>query len=99
LVANKPVAAKNTGVAHLDGHGLLDTDMGGSDSLNGLRVWCGDGRGGFTLEIVPLDHGVRGLNGDGSTDIVTTRFTSSQGEHSGFEVLFWQDCHTQGGQK
>jgi hypothetical protein len=91
--------AGHAGVADLDGDGHLDVHVGGGERFNGLYVYLGDGRGGFALEIIPLDHGVGGmnsfavgdLNGDGATDIVTARHSSSQGEHSGFEVLYGQD--------
>ena len=94
--------AGHAGVADLDGDGHLDVHFGGADKFNGLRAYLGDGSGGFTPEIVTLDHGVGGmnsfavgdLNGDGGPDIVTTRYTSGKGEFSGFEVLFMAGCKT-----
>jgi hypothetical protein len=88
--------AGHAGVADLDGDGYLDVHMGGASRFDGLRVYLGDGSGGFRQETVPLDHGVGefntfavfDLNGDGGLDIVTNRFTSSRQQYSGFEVLF-----------
>jgi hypothetical protein len=88
--------AGHTGVADLDGDGNLDIHVGGWDRFDGLHVYLGDGRGGFMLENIPLDHGVGefntfaigDVNKDGSMDIVTNRHTSYRGDSSGFEILF-----------
>ena len=60
---------------------------------------AGDGRGGFTMEWVYLDHGVGGMNsfavgdvdGDGLADIVTQRYEGGQSESPGFDVLWGRE--------
>lgn len=91
-------SAEHAGVADLNGDGYLDIHLGGAAMFNGLRVYLGDGRGEFLPAHLSLDHGVGGMNGlavgdlnsDGVPDIVTSRYTSSQGSNAGFEVLFGQ---------
>lgn len=84
------------GVDDLDGDGNLDIHVEGREWFDGVRVYLGDGHGNFTPEIISLDHGTGGLNSfavgdlnqDIYVDIVTSRYTSSFRDNSGFEVLF-----------
>lgn len=88
--------AAHAGVADLNGDGYLDIHVGGGQYFNNLLVYLGDGTGDWFKQVIPLDHGVGGLNsfavadlnGDGAVDIVTTRYTEEDGANSGFEVLY-----------
>ena len=88
--------AGHAGVADLDGDGHLDVHVGGAERFDGLYVYFGDGKGGFTREWVYLGHGVGGMNsfgvgdldGDGLMDLITPRYESSHGQFNGFEVLW-----------
>jgi hypothetical protein len=92
----EPRFGYSVGVADLDEDGHLDVHFEGGHYFDGMRVYFGDGNGGFTPQIIALDHGVGGknslvmgdINSDGLQDIVTVRYTDSGKEYSGFEVLF-----------
>lgn len=86
----------HVGVADLDSDGYMDIHMGGWENFNDLYLYFGNGQGGFTAEMLPLDFGVGGfnsfavgdINGDEVMDIVTNRYTADSAESSGFVALF-----------
>ncbi|MFN2134552.1 MAG: FG-GAP-like repeat-containing protein, partial [Candidatus Promineifilaceae bacterium] len=90
-----PGWAGHAGVADIDGDGNLDIHFGGWNVFDGLHLYYGDGKGGFTHEMVDLNYGVGEPNsfaagditGDGVTDFVTNCTTLADGSACGFDLL------------
>ena len=83
------------GIADFNEDGYLDIHVQGWLYFSGIRIYLGDGAGNYTLEILPLAHGVGpvnslrfgDINGDGATDIATIRYDGI-GDSGFFEVLY-----------
>ncbi len=82
-------------MADVTGDGILDVVSLGADTL--LRVWVGDGQGGFTAGVVsPAGGSARGLalgdlDGDGLPDAIVAAAPEGQTHYTGYLRVYRND--------